>query len=154
MTRAGSDAGLTDSLRLLSWTLLLIVTERIAVDASQRKRIVYAVLVSAWLMLATIALAVVQNRYGAAYYAGKFEAVGQGPHGLSSYVVLCAVIVMYMMLQSAGGRWSFLLFGLSTVAVLLSLVRTTFLALLILVAAYALLALAGRGSRSRGFSSR
>jgi len=147
LTRPGADAGLTNALRLLSWTLLIVVVERIATELRNRRRIEMAVVVSIVLMLITVAIAAAQNRYGAAYYSGEFEAVGQGPHGLSSYLVLGAALLLFLMLQHEGGRLPFVLFGLSIVAVLFSLVRTTFLALVILVGVYAILALAGRGAR-------
>lgn len=147
LTRSGAEQGLTNALRLLSWTLLIVVVERIATEVKNRRRVETAIVVSIVLMLITVAIAAAQNRYGAAYYSGEFEAVGQGPHGLSSYLVLGAALLLFLMLQREGGRLPFVLFGLSIVAVLFSLVRTTFLALVILVGVYAILALAGRGAR-------
>jgi len=148
LARPGFDAALTNSLRLAGWVLVIVALERIARTERGRDRIVNAGLVGAVLIVIVVAYAIVQNRYGAAYYAGEFDAVGQGPHGLSSYAVLSCTFVLYAILTKRGGRWLYVLLGALIVAVVASLVRTTLIALMALMVMYVLVALVGRGRRA------
>lgn len=148
LSRDGFSEALSNSLKIASWCLLMVIVERIASTESGRRKVLAGGILTSFLIVIAIAVAVTQNRYGAAYYAGEFEAIGQGPHGLASYAVLCCSFVLFDLLEHRRGIRSFLLLGALVVCVIISLVRTTFIALILLLVMYTIVALADRGGKA------
>ncbi len=148
LSRPGVSEGVTNTLRMASWLLVAVVVERIASNAQGRERALLTGVVGGGLMLVTILIAATQNRYGPAYYAGEFTAIGQGPHGLSTYAVLSAAFPLFFMLERRGRIWPPVMVGLLFLAVVGSLVRTTLLAAIVLFIAYTLMVLRGKGARA------
>jgi len=132
------SAELTDAVSGLvkvgSWILLALTCEQIASTAAGQRLIARTGVAIAVLTLVVIGVAVVQNQYGAAYYAGgaAYDTVGQGPHGLASMAVMSSVFVWAGAMYS---RRRLLYTGIAALlgaAIVLSLVRTTFLAFVLL----------------------
>jgi len=134
-------------IKIASWVLLAITCEQIAATAAGQRAIVRAGTLMAVLTVAVIALAVVQNQYGAAYYTyGQYDTVGQGPHQLASMAVLLTTFVWIGAMHGVGRmRWLYVaLAGLLGVGIALSLVRTTFLAFALLTVWFLIWSLRGK----------
>jgi hypothetical protein len=147
--RGGGDLtyALSNWVRIVTWALLAITCEQIASTAQGQRSIARAGTVMAVLTLAVIGLAIAQNQYGAAYYTsayGQFDIVGQGPHGLASMAVLASAFV-WMGAMRGPRRWPYvILASLLAVAVVLALVRTTFIAFALLTLWFLVWSLRGR----------
>ncbi len=116
--------------RLASFVGVAFTIQNVASTRKGQVMVVRAGTLLAVLQLAVIGLAVVQNRYGLAFYSNDvYDSLGQGPHGLASLAVLSSTFVWLGAMYSKSSRWPYvLLAALIGVAVALSLVRTTFLA--------------------------
>ncbi len=146
--RPDSSLAFVNTVRLSSWILLAMATSSICRSERGRRMTLRAGIAVAVLVLIVIAIAISQNRYGAAYYApGDFGDIGQGPHGLASTAVMSLpfVLVGYLTARRPGVYGALVV--LLGVAVVLSLVRTTFLAFLMILGAFMISALRRRGAR-------
>lgn len=133
--------------KIASFVLLALTCEQIASTRDGQRLIQRAGIVFAVLTLVVMGIAIATNHYGAAYYAGQTETVGQGPHALASMGVLASVFV-WIGAMFGRRRWLYLLLAaLLAVGVSLSLVRTTFLAFAVLTLWYLFW---GLKNRSRG----
>lgn len=129
--RTGDSFAATSALmKIASWVFLALACEQIAMTADGQRTIVRAGTLMATLTAAAIALAISQNQYGAAYYAGgeAYNTMGQGPHGLASMAVVSSAFVWMGAMHSRHRAVYAILAMLLGVGIALSLVRTTFLA--------------------------
>ena len=145
--RFDSVLAVSNTLKFASWILLAVCVEYIAQSPRSRRNVLFAALTTGVLVLGTVAVAALNDQYGAAYYAGEFLDVGQGPHGLASIAVMVVPFVL-LDLQFRKKAWfdAMLLLGL-TGAVVFSFVRTALVALGILYLAYVWLTVRSRRPR-------
>jgi hypothetical protein len=146
--RPNLDFAAISTVKLASWMLLALAAERIARSAAGQRLILRAGIAMAVVSGGAIAVAMAQNQYGSAYYyEDTFAGSGQTPHGYAGMVVL---IVPFVLVALLWGRRvlvsSVLLAGLS-VGLLLSYVRTGYVALAVLMVGYAGLGAARRRSQ-------
>lgn len=137
-------------LKLTSWMLLVVVAADVASTSNGRNALAIAGLLAAVILAAVIAYAIATNQYGAAYYAGEFTDVGQGPHGLSSTAVMLSPLLFICVVENRYRRVAAVLIGLLAVGIVLSYVRTSFIGFLIVVAGYLVVAARGRSARQIG----
>ncbi|MDY0088603.1 MAG: hypothetical protein RBS78_08670, partial [Coriobacteriia bacterium] len=117
-------------MKIASWVFLALACEQIASTPDGQRTIVRAGTLMAGLTAAVIAVAISQNQYGAAYYAGgeAYNTMGQGPHGLASMAVVSSAFVWMGAMHSRRRTAYAILAALLGVGIALSFVRTTFLA--------------------------
>lgn len=120
-------------LRVVAWIAVVFLVYQVSSTAIGRDRLRRMTRVMALLVVVVIAAAVIGNSYGAAYYEpGARSGTNQGPHGLSMLAVLVVgltLVVTRMRLTPV--EW-FLVAALS-VGVVASLVRTSIIALALMV---------------------
>lgn len=147
LTRPGADFALTNGSRLASWLLVVPAIERLASSREGQRRTVLAANLLAALLVVVVALAIMDDRYGAAYYDLRFDArAHQTPFAFAALAVLTLPFVLAAL---AGRAWPLLpatLAGLLVVSVVLSFSRATYAALALVLVAFAA-SLVRRGGR-------
>lgn len=150
LVRPSTSVAVDSALKLASWLLLAVAMEHVASERRGQQAIVNAMWASAWCLVVVIALAVVEGRYGAAYYGITTTAAGYArPHALASVAVL---VIPFALMSIIAGRWvrlSVVAASLLTLGVVASLVRTAYIALIVVMVAYLIAALRLRAARAR-----
>lgn len=135
LSSADLSNAVSNCVKLGSFVLVGFTCEQIASSASGQRQIMRAGTVMAVLAVAVIALAIVRNQYGIAYYTTTVrDTVGQTPHGYASLAVLSSTFVWIAAMRDKPQWHWILLAGLLGAGVALSFVRTTFLAFALIAA--------------------
>jgi O-antigen ligase len=115
------------------WILFALAVERVARTAAGQRSAARCGSVFAALTVVVIAVAIVDNRYGAAYYAHHFSGGGQSPHGLVEIAVLALPIVLLSLVRQTGRLVAAVILAALCVEVVVSFVRTGYLGLAVIV---------------------
>jgi hypothetical protein len=131
------SVALDSALKLASWLLLAVAIERIARSRKGQHAIFTAVWASAFCLLAMIGIAVAQGKFGSAYYTYSATSQYLRPHALAQLAVLIMPFVLAQIIAGHRTRLSIIVAGLLGLGILMSLVRTGYLAVAMILAAYA-----------------
>ena len=131
------SVALDSALKLASWLLLAVAIERIARSRKGQHAILTAVWASAFCLLVVIGIAVAQGKYGSAYYTYGATNSYLRPHALAQLAVLIMPFVLAQIIAGHRTRLSIIVAGLLGLGILMSLVRTGYLAVAMILAAYA-----------------
>jgi hypothetical protein len=144
------SVALSNGLKLASWLLLLIAVGHIAQNRAGQVAVLRSILACAVMLVLVIALVIAQGRYGAAYYGFSDVSTGySSPHVFASLAVLLLPAVFAAIILGVK-TWAVILLAVCLcVGVMESFVRTTYLALLPVLAAYLLVALRESALRIR-----
>lgn len=126
-----------NELRLVSWLAVVYVVERLASSADGQRRVVRLGLVMAALLVVVIAFMEETNQYGRAYYTSTraFAALDvMQPAGVSSFAVYCSALAIVPLVAGRRALGPLLLYAALGAGVVLSLVRTSFFAFLLVFA--------------------
>lgn len=148
LTLVRPDVGLafTSVLRLLSWVLVFGAVERISRTRDGQVAVLKAMTVSAILLVSVIGLTTLQGRYGASYYNFAQTSAGYTPpHALSKLAILVLPFILAQLLARARVTLSAVLTALLCLGVVFSFVRTSILALGVVLVGYLI---ASRGRRT------
>jgi hypothetical protein len=145
LSRPGASFAAINETKALSWILLILVIERIAVDAYGQRVVVFTGLVISFVLVGVIAYALATNRYGFAYYSknrplGAFDTM-QIPHGIASFGVMLTPFVLIFLTVRKLRFFCWPLFAALVIGVFLSFVRSSWLGMGVVLAAYAILAI-------------
>jgi hypothetical protein len=143
------SVALDSALKLGSWLLLAVAVERIARSRRGQEAILTAVWASAFCLLAVIAIVMAEGRYGSAYYMYTSTTAYSRPHALASLAVLIMPFILAQIIIGRRTRLSMIVAGLLGLGVVLSFVRTGYLALAMVLAAYIFAGLRTRALRVR-----
>lgn len=146
LSRGDVMLGLNGLLKFSAWALLIPTVASIVREEGEDLPLRLAS-VGAAASVVTMAVVIVTDRYGAAYYRGADIGWVQGPHGIASTAVMWVPLLLRQAQRKARPAASIALVSLLGVGVLLSLVRTALLGFVTIVGAH--VALSGE-SRSRG----
>ncbi|MEA2322532.1 MAG: O-Antigen ligase [Solirubrobacteraceae bacterium] len=143
--RANADFAVTSAIKVASWIMLALAAERIARTAAGQRLILRAGYVMGVLTIGVIAVAIARNQYGAAYYIeDSFTGVGQTLHG---YVGLAVLVLPILLVALLTGRrvlvTSALVAGIC-IGVVMSYVRTGYVALAVVMLGYVALGMKRR----------
>ncbi|HZQ15455.1 MAG TPA: hypothetical protein VFA82_01655 [Gaiellaceae bacterium] len=125
-----------NELRLVSWLAVVYVVEQIASTAEGQRRVVRVGFAMAFLLTLVVAAMEHTNQYGRAYYSStlafsKLDVMA--PSGVSAFAVYCASLAIVPLVGGRRSFWPLLLYAALGAAVVLSLVRTSFLAFLLVL---------------------
>jgi O-antigen ligase len=138
---------MASALKLASWLLLALAVERIARTAAGQRMALRAGYAMAMLTVLAIGIAIAQDQYGNAYYFERtFVDNGQTPHG---YVTLAALVLPFLLVALLRGRHVLGSLGVIAalcIGVVLSYVRTGYVALAVLLIGYTTLGIKRRHS--------
>ena len=143
------SVALDSALKLASWLLLAVVVEHIARSRRGQDAILAAIRASTVCLLVVIAILVAEGRYGSAYYANSATSEYLRPHALAQLAVLVMPFVLAQIIVGHRTRLSIVVSGLLGVGILLSLVRTAYLAVTMILAAYVFVGLRIKALRVR-----
>jgi O-antigen ligase len=145
--RPDSMFALTSMLKLASWILLALAVERIARTAAGQRMALRAGCAMAILTVVAIGVAIAQDQYGNAYYVERtFVDSGQTPHG---YVTLAALVLPFLLVALLHGRHVLRSLGgiaALCIGVVLSYVRTGYVALALLLIGFTVVGVKRRHS--------
>jgi O-antigen ligase len=145
--RPDSAFAMTSILKLGSWILLALAVERIARTAAGQRMALRAGIAMAILTVFAMGVAIAQNQYGNAYYVERtFNDSGQTPHG---YASLGALVLPFVLVGLLRGRHVLRLLGVIAalcIGVVLSYVRTGYLAFAVLLLGFTVLGVKRRHS--------
>jgi hypothetical protein len=142
LVRPVVSEAVSSGLKLASWLLVAIAVAQIARSRRGQEMILGAMTACATVCVLTVAVVIAQGRFGAAYY-GFAEGGGgyETPHALSRLAVLLLPFVLVQVMAGRRVVLSLLLSGALGLTIIYSFVRTAYLALLVIVAAYVLASL-------------
>jgi hypothetical protein len=143
------SVALDSALKLATWLLLAVAIERVARSRRGQDAILTAIWAAAFSLLGVIAIAVAQGRYGSAYYTYGSTTAYSRPHALAQLAVLIMPFVLAQIIAGRRARPSVVVAGLLGLGILLSLVRTGYLAVAMILAAYAFVGLRTKALRVR-----
>jgi hypothetical protein len=149
-TRPQLSVAADSALKLASWLLLAVAIERIARSRRGQNAILTAIWASACCLLGVIAVVAAQGKYGSAYYKlSDTTATYLRPHTLAQLAVLILPFVLMHVIIGRRIRLSIIVAGFLGLGVLLSLVRTAYLAVAMILAAYVFVGLRTKALRVR-----
>ena len=138
---------MTSTVKLASWILLALAVERIARSAAGQRMALRAGYAMAILTVVAIGIAIAQNQYGNAYYFERtFTDTGQTPHG---YATLAALVLPFLLVALLRGRHVLRSLGVTAalcIGVVLSYVRTGYMALALMLIGFTALGIKRRHS--------
>jgi hypothetical protein len=126
-----------NELRLVSWLAVVIVVEQLASSSSGQRRMVRLGLAMALLLCVVIVLLEHTNQYGKAYYASTIAFAQldvMQPAGVSAFAVYCSALAIVPLAAGRRSPPSLVLYAALGAGVVLSLVRTSFVAFLLVLA--------------------
>jgi hypothetical protein len=151
LVRPQLSVALDSALKLASWLLLAVALERIARSRRGQDAILTALWASALCLLGVIAFVIAEGRYGAAYYAYTDTTgnTASRPHALASLAVLIMPFVLAQIIAGRRTRLSLVVAGLLGLGIVLSFVRSAYLALAMVLAAFVYAGLHSKALRVR-----
>ncbi|HEY0416377.1 MAG TPA: hypothetical protein VGC78_08320 [Gaiellaceae bacterium] len=136
-TRAHPGNSPINELRLASWLAVVLVVERLASTPEGQRRVVRLGVVMALLLAGVIALLYETNQYGRAYYTSTSafaQLDAMQPAGVSAFAVYCSALAIVPLIGGRRTLGPLLLYAALGAGVVLSLVRTSFFAFLLVFA--------------------
>lgn len=136
-TRAGLGDAPVDELRLVSWLAVVYVVEQLASTAAGQRRVVRLGLTMALLLCGVIGLMYETNQYGRAYYTSTWAFAKldvMQPAGVSAFAVYCAGLALVPVVAGRRALGPLVLYAALGAGTVLSLVRTSFFAFLLVLA--------------------
>ena len=146
LVRPGLGAAVAGWTRVATWIIVLMVCERISRDRRGQQRCFNAAAAMVLALLLAVGVMVAQGRFGAQYYLSEVRQVsGQLPHPLAVGAVLLLPFALTALLF-VRPRWVALVGALALCgAIVVSYVRTAYLGAAVVLVAFVVAAIWGRG---------
>ncbi len=136
-----------NTLRLLSWVLLIQVTSRIVLVDGDIRRVLASGRALGMITVVAVTIATVRGEYGMGYYfnPSRFsDFLMSGPHGLAALCVFGMAFPLVAISLGVASKWDPILAAVLAGSALLSFTRTGILALGVVLLGVVLAALIGR----------
>ncbi len=136
-TRARVGNAPIDELRLVSWLAVVYAVEQLAATAAGQRLVVRLGLTMSVLLCGVIALLYETNQYGRAYYTSTLafsQLDVMQPAGVSAFAVYCAALALVPLVAGRRALGPLVLYAALGAGTVLSLVRTSFFAFLLVLA--------------------
>jgi O-antigen ligase len=148
LARPGWTSAAVIALKVGAWLILAVTVAAIASRSQGRAAVLRYMSYAAVVTAATMLIAIVQDRFGAAYY-GFASASGEnaGPHALASLAVAVLPFVLWGILANRRAATSIITTLALSLGIFLSYVRSAYLGFAAIMLVFAVVAL--RGTRLR-----